>query len=626
MKTEHSKLYLALKAAMTIPAVALLAPSVAQATAYSANVLTGNWDTNATWTPVGVPNAAADSATIARSGGSTVTLSANPHSITSVTVGAAGISNNALNITGGSLTTSGSFRIVNQSGSAATVGGGSLTVNDAAVGLRNQRSLTLSSGSITATNLFTNSGANAITTISGGTFSAPVTYEQLNGARTNVTGGTVNIGTLNNVTGAGNQFNVSGGTVTAATVNNGKVLSVTGTGAFGTSATTLNQQVGGSLTFNHAAATVNNLGALNLAGDGTTTTTVGANDTVRISTDYKDATSGTDGTSGFGVGNSFNRYAHIGGGGSIVAAGTAQLGLDVNGGGAVAGNGTMTLNVHVGGSTSQNYQVANVGALGSGPAIRGALQTIGTGNITDARLSGAGVAASNYTTATGIAAGSSGGNLGVTFNGAAAGGIAGQAVQVVDNFGRIATLTIDGGAYDYATAALHQTGGDGTLTPDSPTGTAATSYTLDFGNIAQGSGTQTSNLDVLNLLSLGGTSAFTDLLNGTFDLSGIGSFTTDFLATGFVSDIMGGGASLGENVYFNPTALGLFTGDIVFHPVSKNAAIAGGSWSLSDITLHLTANVYDAGAVPEPAMLWLFGSAGVGLAAVRRRQGKRKDQ
>ena len=76
-------------------------------------------------------------------------------------------------------------------------------------------------------------------------------------------------------------------------------------------------------------------------------------------------------------------------------------------------------NVHVGDTNTRNYQINNTGS--SGPVLRGALQTSANGgNITDARLSGAGVTASNFGP---IGLGAATGNLGVTFNATSAGAL-----------------------------------------------------------------------------------------------------------------------------------------------------------------------------------------------------------
>jgi hypothetical protein len=103
---------------------------------------------------------------------------------------------------------------------------------------------------------------------------------------------------------------------------------------------------------------------------------------------------------------------------------------------------------------------ANTGT--TGPALRGAIQTnVNGANLTDARLSGAGVTASNYNTG---APGSNSGNLGVTFTAANAGragaAVSGQVLNLRSNFENIAdqklNIVLAGGAAAYNAAV----GGD----------------------------------------------------------------------------------------------------------------------------------------------------------------------
>jgi hypothetical protein len=91
---------------------------------------------------------------------------------------------------------------------------------------------------------------------------------------------------------------------------------------------------------------------------------------------------------------------------------------DVTGG--TTATASMTFgNVHVGDVVTRNYRIANVGT--SGPSLRGAIQTsVNGGNITDARLSGSGVTASNFGP---IATGADSGNQTVTFTASSAGAL-----------------------------------------------------------------------------------------------------------------------------------------------------------------------------------------------------------
>jgi hypothetical protein len=134
-------------------------------------------------------------------------------------------------------------------------------------------------------------------------------------------------------------------------------------------------------------------------------------------------------------------------------------------------NATLTINNVRVGSTTYNYQIANKGT--TGPLLRGALQTnVNGANLTDARLSGAGVTASNYTTG---GPGSNTGDLGVTFTAAAAGALAplsGQVLNLRSNFDNIAdqklNIVLAGGAAAYNAAV-------GSTTP-APTVTVANQH------------------------------------------------------------------------------------------------------------------------------------------------------
>jgi hypothetical protein len=172
---------------------------------------------------------------------------------------------------------------------------------------------------------------------------------------------------------------------------------------------------------------------------------LGGND-FSVGADYQNAN--------FGVGNTFNARANVTGTGQVVAApGISQtLGGDVTGG--VTATATMNFgNVHVGDAPTRNYQINNSGA--SGPSLRGAIQTAAGGaNLTDSRLTGAGVTASNFGP---IATGANSGNLDVTFNASSAGALTGQEVRIVNNFDNAAeqSLEITGAAYRYANPAPH---------------------------------------------------------------------------------------------------------------------------------------------------------------------------
>ena len=220
----------------------------------------------------------------------------------------------------------------------------------------------------------------------------------------NLTGGVVNNGTLR----------AQSGTLTLAAGQGG----LTGSGtlqvdAAGTLNLSNNANAQGRLLMG-ATGAVLNIGTQNLS----------------ISNDYTNA--------GAGSGNSFNRRAGVSGAGLIVASGDVTQ--RITGTGVTNGNttnATLSLgNVRVG-ATTFNYQIGNAGT--TGPTLRGALQTTVNGaSLTDARLSGTGVSASNYNAG---APGTNSGNLAVTFAVAAAGPIAaltGQVLNLRSNFENIA--------------------------------------------------------------------------------------------------------------------------------------------------------------------------------------------
>jgi hypothetical protein len=304
-------------------------------------------------------------------------------------------------------------------------------------------------GSVGSTNNRIYFDGNGTTTFAAGTMVRGHTGTI--GSQINI-GGTqtlVNNGTIN--------AELAGGSITftdSALVNNGLVRAQAGT-----------MNVGVALS-GTGTLQVDSTGAMNLANGAKTqgTLTLGAagaalnvnTGNLTIVSDYTNAA--------WGSGNSFARRTGITGTGLIVTGGNAAQA--VTGAGVSNGNtanATLTLgNVRVGGTTF-NYQIANTGT--TGPTLRGAIQTnLNGGNLTDTRLSGAGVAASNYSAG---APSSSSGNLGVTFTTASAGPLAaltGQALNLRSNFENIAdqklNIVVGAGA-----AAFNMAGGNATPSP-----------------------------------------------------------------------------------------------------------------------------------------------------------------
>ena len=274
--------------------------------------------------------------------------------------------------------------------------------------------------------------SNRITLEAGDiTFGSGVTIHGENGAigQQIITGGATNL--TNNGTIAAD---VSGGlislTANSAITNNGTFGASNGAtlaiakGFTGTG--TIQTASGGTVTLAGAATQGKLINDGNIA--------LGTNN-LTVTSDYSNAN--------FGTGNSFNKRSNVTGTGQILAGGdTSQVvfGSTVTNGSTAAP--TLTIgNVHVG-ATTTNYQIGNGGTAGA--AIRGAIETsVNGGNITDARLSGSGVTASNYGP---IGTGSNSGNLAVTFTAATAGTLAplsGQAVHIANNFSNVGEQTLN---------------------------------------------------------------------------------------------------------------------------------------------------------------------------------------
>src|ERR1019366_4234397 len=154
----------------------------------------------------------------------------------------------------------------------------------------------------------------------------------------------------------------------------------------------------------------------------------------------RNITVGTDyNNTAFGTGNAFNKHANVTGTGSILAAGTIAQVLTGNVTNGTSAAPTMAFgNIHVGDTKSLSYAIANTGS--GGPVLRGAIQTAaGGGNITDARLTGSGVAAGNFGP---LAQGSTTAAMGATFSGLTAGSLVAQSVHVANNFDNVTEQTL----------------------------------------------------------------------------------------------------------------------------------------------------------------------------------------
>ncbi|MBC8090217.1 MAG: hypothetical protein H7Z40_23405, partial [Phycisphaerae bacterium] len=316
-------------------------------------------------------------------------------------------------------------------------------------------------------------------------------------------GGTISIG-------AGQLADVvNNGTFRAqnGTFNNG--LTVTGTGTLQVDATGVMNMA------NAGSGNVQNKLIMGAAGATLNTN----NRNITINEDYTNV--------GAGSGNAFNRRAGIVGTGQILAGGdVAQSISGSNVSNGATANATLTIGNVRTGTTTYGYNVVNTGTVG--PNLRGAIQTSVNGaNISDARLSGAGVTASNYGP---TLLGGSFGPLNVNFTVGTAGALAplnGQAVNLRSNFENIAdqklNIVLGAGAAAYNVAV----------------GSAGTPVNL--GNTRVG-GTLAGNVTVSNTAAGGN---FSEKLDATFGAN-----------TGNVSN-NGGSISLLAAGSSNNTAMGV---------------------------------------------------------------------
>jgi len=379
---------------------------------------------------------------------------------------------NGLTMTGGSIVKINSNSVLSFSGGNQTLGG-SGTIELGSTGGSN-RALSME-GNTTLT-VGPNVVIHGVNGTIGQTYLSGGTQNLVNSGTINADGGgTITVGVSGALTNDG-LLRAQNGTLSVADpVSGSGTLQVDSTGVMNL-ANSPNTQ--GKLVMGAAGSTLN-IGTKNLT----------------INTDYTNAAAGT--------GNAFNRRTGISGAGQVVAGGDvaqAITGAAVTNGDTT--NATLTINNVRVGSTTYNYQIANKGT--TGPLLRGALQTnVNGANLTDARLSGAGVTASNYTTG---GPGSNTGDLGVTFTAAAAGALAplsGQVLNLRSNFDNIAdqklNIVLAGGAAAYNAAV-------GSTTP-APTVTVANQHV---------GASKLASLTVANTATAG---AFSEDLNARFGIN-----------------------------------------------------------------------------------------------------------
>lgn len=419
------------------------------------------------------------------------------------------------------------------------------------------------SGNVAGTSGLTKSGIGSLT-LSGA-------LSQTGGL--SVTAGTLNLTHANSYTG--------GTTVSAGTLN------TTGSGTLGSTSSTVTVS-GGTLNVGTTSQTV---GTLALTGGALTD-----NGSVTVGSDYTNT--------GFGSGNGFNARANVTGTGVINAGGnTAQavVGTGVTNGS--ANTATLSLGtIHVGQTATQNIQVTNTGTVaGNAAKLRGAIETSG---ITSSNLA---ASATDFV----LAAGATSANEAVNFTGNTRGALTSQSLIVANNFANVQngsqTVAITGQVNDFATPVFQKTSGGGSFSG------SGSSYTLDFGTVGQHASVATAILDILNQLSTGGSTEFTDLLDGSFTL-GTGPFSLGNFAS--FNGVAGNSEWSNLSVAFDTSGVGTFDEKITLSSSSRNSS---GTTDLAPVTLDLTGTVTGSVAVPEPGMLATFGASLGFLAFVRRR-------
>ena len=539
----------------------------------------GNWTTDPNkWTGPGAPQPT-DDVVIGMTNNGNVTLN-NDSTIDSLDMKAG----NQLTVASGSTLTvaatpasgaNGGNSVALETGSTVTLGGTLLTggtvLADAGA------TLGLSGGTIMNATL---KGSGAFQTNPGSTgslqsvtISAGTTFAGETGSTTTLTGTIINSGTLE----------AAGGAINATTGFNG-----TGTARI---------DAGGSMTIG-ANSTV---GTLTHNGTTAGSLKLGANN-ITVSSDYTNAN--------FGTGNSFDKHANVATtGGQILAAGPNPDNMQVITGAKITGgtSATPTLDlgiVHQGDSTT--YQIANQGIAGN-PSLRGAIQTINGGNIDPTHLTGNGVTPGNFGP---IAPGSSS-NL-FTVTGGSPGILDNQAMHIANNFDNVheQDLSITGQINNYAKLALLKEGGDGILSG------GGTSYTLDFGNVSQGSSPLEAMLAILNDNPLA-EQQFTDLLSTSATNPGF-----PFRLSGCsVSGLPGGDSQSGCDIFLDTSIAQMVTASIFFDVESSNTS--GYDQIIDSVTLTLEGNIAAASSVPEPGSMGLLASGlGVLLIVLRRERSK----
>ena len=543
-----------------------------------------------------------NASTLQATGGGILQISTNVDNTAGLILAKAGstVQQNGVTITGGTLATNGTGAIQVTNSGNNFLSGVALTGTLDMTGSANSRERIVNGATVNGAINIGNGGilsldgtVSAIQTIGG---SGTINLNDA-GARLSVEGGgTTTLGANLTVRGQGNIGQAFFATGNNTLIANGTIIADGGTLALvtpangGTLAGTGTLQVsGGALNLGMAGPSTQGRLIIGAAGS-----TLNLNDqNLTLTNDYTNAQSGS--------GNAFDRRAGVSGTGLILAGGNASqviTGTNVTNG--ATANATLTLgNVRVG-TTTYDYQIANAGS--TGPSLRGAIQTnVNGANLTDSRLSGAGVTASNYNTG---APGSSTGSLAVTFTAANAGALtplSGQSINLHSNFDNIADQK------------LNIVFGSGASAYNAAIGSAASPVQVANQRIG---GANTAAVTVANTALPG---SFSEDLNAS-----VGGASGMASGSGLISGRLAGTNNTGSgaiNVGVDTTAAGARTGTVTLNYQTAgtvNGVSNGlGSASAGSQAVTVNGNVYQAatGAIQTAALN--FGTVQVGQAVTQ---------
>lgn len=219
-------------------------------------------------------------------------------------------------------------------------------------------------------------------------------------------------------------------------------------------------------------------------------------------------------------------------------------------------------------------------------------------------------AGSGGTLGAGLAAGASDtGSLNVAldtsaagvFNGTATVALTSHNADMADLSLAPALIALTAQVNEFANPVFAKTGGDGAFD------VAGDSFTLDFGTVAQNSGSLTALLALTNDI----TGPADDL---RFEFSGAG---TNFTLNGFGAATLAAGDSQNLSVVLDTLLAGTFQDVFTLSLFSSNAS--GFDQQIASYSVTLKGTVTPA-VVPVPGAVWMLGSALAGLVGVRRRR------